>query len=184
MGNYLWGKNTATSITSDNKYTSMENTQRLEVATFAAGCFWDVEAEFRRVEGVIFTTVGYTGGTMPDPTYEQVVSGNTGHVEAVCVEFDPGVVTYERLLDVFFRIHDPTRSFIEKNYRTAIFYHSEKQKKSAEAFRDRLMKSGRYREKIVTEIVPASKFWKAEEYHQQFYEKSGHGYSAIPKYYE
>lgn len=165
-------------------FLGMEIQEQLETAAFAAGCFWGVEAAFRHIKGVVDTQVGYTGGTVAEPTYEQVCSGTTGHTEAVEVLFNPKVVSYDRLLDIFWKIHDPTqlnRQGLDTgtNYRSAIFYHSPEQKTVAEASRDRLQKSGRYgTRKIVTEIVPAAKFWPAEEYHQQFYEKCGRGYCA------
>ncbi|OPX72238.1 MAG: methionine sulfoxide reductase A [Methanoregulaceae archaeon PtaU1.Bin059] len=168
----------------------MEEYQGLEQATFAAGCFWGVEAAFRQVKGVVATEVGYTGGTVPDPTYPQVCSGKTGHAEAVRVIFDPEVVSYDHLLDIFWEIHDPTQvnrqgADIGTNYRSAIFYHSASQKATAEASRERLQRSGRFgRRVIATEIVPASRFWKAEEYHQQYYEKCGRGYCASARYWE
>jgi peptide-methionine (S)-S-oxide reductase len=167
----------------------MEPAGNLEKATFAAGCFWGVEAVFRRVEGVIETAVGYTGGTKPEPTYEEVCSGTTGHAESVELLFDPARVTYDRLLDIFWENHDPTQVNGQgpdtgSSYRSVIFYHTEEQRKKAEASKARLQASGKYSRPVVTEIVPAGTFWRAEEYHQQFYEKSGRGYCAAPKYWE
>jgi len=162
----------------------METENPKETATFAAGCFWGVEAEFRRVKGVIGTAVGYTGGTTPEPTYRQVCSGRTGHAEAVEVTFDPTIITYEKLLDIFWQIHDPTElnrqgPDIGTNYRSAIFYHTPEQKAAAESSKARLPASGKYHgKKIATEIVPATEFWRAEEYHQQYFEKCGQGYCA------
>ena len=158
-----------------------------EKATFAAGCFWGIEAAFRRVKGVIETAAGYTGGSVPDPHYEKVCSGRTGHAEAVEVIFDPAVVTYDTLLHLFWSIHDPTQLNRQgpdagTNYRSALFYHTQEQKEKAEASRARLGASEKFQGKtIATEIVPARQFWKAEEYHQQYYEKSGRGYRAGPK---
>nr|WP_209676366.1 peptide-methionine (S)-S-oxide reductase MsrA [Methanolinea mesophila] len=152
---------------------------RTETATFAAGCFWGVEASFRQIKGVISTRVGYTGGTKEHPTYEQVCSHTTGHAEAVEIVFDPTVVTYTRLLDVFWSIHDPTQMNrqgpdIGSNYRSAIFYHSGEQKEKAGESLKRQQDSPRFAgKKIVTQIVPATTFWPAEEYHQQFFEKRG-----------
>lgn len=152
---------------------------REEKATFAAGCFWGVEAAFRQVKGVIATRVGYTGGRTKHPTYEEVCSGRTGHAEAVEVIFDAGIVSYRELLDLFWSIHDPTQLNRQgpdygTNYRSAIFYHSDEQKTLAEGSRKKLGESGRYgRRQIVTEIVPATPFYAAEDYHQQFYEKQG-----------
>jgi peptide-methionine (S)-S-oxide reductase len=151
-----------------------------DTATFAAGCFWGVEAAFSRVKGVLTTRVGYTGGHTECPTYEDVCSHTTGHAEAVELTFDPAVVTYEQLLDTFWAIHDPTTKNrqgpdIGDQYRSAIFYHSETQKAAAVAAAEKLAKSGKYRRPIVTEIAAASKFWPAEEYHQKYFEKHGDG---------
>jgi len=152
---------------------------REEKATFAAGCFWGVEAAYREVKGVISTRVGYTGGHTDHPTYEEVCSGKTGHVEAVEVTFDPSTVSYQELLDLFWSIHDPTQLNRQgpdygTNYRSAIFYHSREQNILAEESKKGLTESGRYgRRPVVTEIVPAGPFFPAEEYHQQFYEKQG-----------
>jgi peptide-methionine (S)-S-oxide reductase len=157
----------------------MTHTGHIETATFAAGCFWGVEASFRQVKGVLSTRVGYTGGDKENPTYEEVSSHTTGHAEAVEVVFDPSAVTYTQLLDIFWSIHDPTQMNrqgpdIGSNYRSAIFYHSEEQKVSAEESMKKQQESPRFRgEKIVTRIVPASTFWPAEEYHQQYFEKRG-----------
>jgi peptide-methionine (S)-S-oxide reductase len=165
----------------------MDEDTKLDKATFAAGCFWGVEAAFRRVKGVVETVVGYTGGDMPDPTYQKVCSGRTGHAEAVGIMFDPAVISYEKLLDMFWDLHDPTQvnrqgPDVGTSYRSVIFYHSLKQKELAEASKARLSASAEYRGKtIATEIVPAGTFWKAEEYHQQYFEKSGRGYCASPK---
>lgn len=147
-------------------------------ATFAAGCFWGVEAEFRQIKGVISTSVGYTGGTAADPTYEQVCTGGTGHAEAVEVVYDPERVGYDRLLDVFWAGHDPTQRNrqgpdVGTQYRSAIFVHDDEQDAAARASKARLEASGRYRRPIATEIVPAARFWPAEEYHQQYLEKRG-----------
>ncbi|ADI74387.1 peptide methionine sulfoxide reductase [Methanohalobium evestigatum Z-7303] len=153
----------------------------MEKATFAAGCFWGVEAAFRQIEGLLSTRVGYTGGTWENPTYKDVCTGKTGHAEAVEVTFEPSIVSYEKLLDVFWKIHDPTTlnrqgPDIGTQYRSAIFYHNEEQKKKAIESRDKLQQSGKYKKDIVTDIVPASEFYEAEEYHQRYFEK--HGYSA------
>ena len=152
---------------------------REEKATFAAGCFWGVEAAFREVKGVVATQVGYTGGQTKNPTYEEVCSGKTGHAEAVEVIFDADTVSYQELLDLFWSIHDPTELNRQgpdygTNYRSAIFYHSDEQNALAEESRKKLTESGRYgRRPIVTGIVPAAPFYPAEDYHQQFYEKQG-----------
>jgi len=150
----------------------------MEKATFAAGCFWGVEAALRQTKGVTSTAVGYTGGHSPNPTYEQVCTDRTGHAEAVEVEFDPAQVTYDELLEVFWQNHDPTQLNRQgpdygSQYRSAIFYHSPEQHMAAEASKTRLAASGKYRCEIVTQIVPASEFHRAEEYHQQYLEKRG-----------
>lgn len=151
---------------------------RTRKATFAAGCFWGVEAAFREVEGVVSTSVGYTGGSTEDPTYEKVCTDQTGHAEAVEVVYDPEVVTYDELLDFFWSIHDPTTKNrqgpdVGSQYRSAIFYHDKEQEAAARAKMERLQRSGLYRGEIVTEIVPASKFYLAEEHHQRYFEKHG-----------
>jgi methionine-S-sulfoxide reductase len=165
----------------------MEGTGRPQKATVAAGCFWDVEAAFRKVDGVLETVVGYTGGSVPDPGYEQVESGTTGHAEAVGIVFDPSVVTYEQLLDIFWGIHDPAQAggqgeYTGSQYRSAIWYHDEDQKNAALRSRDRFAGSGRSGNRpILTEILPAGDFWPAEECHQRFYEKCGQGYCTTPR---
>ena len=153
-----------------------------ERATFAAGCFWGVEAAFRGIEGVVQTAVGYTGGHAPRPTYEQVCGHATGHAEAVEVWFDPAKVAYEQLLETFWQIHDPTtrdrQGFDFGNqYRSTIFFHSPEQEASSIASRER--EQATRRRKIVTEIVPASAFYGAEEYHQRYFEKSGRASCAV-----
>jgi peptide-methionine (S)-S-oxide reductase len=155
---------------------------RLEKASFAAGCFWDVEAAFRKVDGVLETVTGYAGGSLPDPGYEEVAGGATGHAEAVGLVFDPGIVSFEQLLDIFWSIHDPAQSggqgdYTGSQYRSIIFCHNEEQKTAATRSRDRLAVSETCRNRpVLTEILPASEFWRAEECHQQFYEKCGQGY--------
>lgn len=150
-----------------------------EKATFAAGCFWGVEEAFRTLPGVISTTVGYTGGTTQHPTYEQVCTGTTGHMEAVEIQYDPSVVSYDDLLKFFWTIHDPTSldkqgPDVGSQYRSVIFYHSNEQKEKALKSKDDLQQSGVYTHKIVTEILPAQPFYKAEEYHQQYIKKQSH----------
>jgi peptide-methionine (S)-S-oxide reductase len=150
----------------------------MEKATLAAGCFWGVEAAFRKVKGVVSTSVGYTGGSFKDPTYEDVCSGRTGHAEAVEVEYDPSRVSYDELLTVFWDNHDPTTlnrqgPDIGTQYRSAIYVHTPQQKAAAIASKENLQKSGRYKNPISTEITPASQFYRAEDYHQQYFEKSG-----------
>jgi peptide-methionine (S)-S-oxide reductase len=147
-------------------------------ATFGAGCFWGVEAAFRQVPGVVSTAVGYTGGTMANPTYEDVCSDRTGHAEAVEVEYDPSRVAYEDLLRVFWENHDPTTPNrqgpdVGTQYRSAIFFHTPEQQSAARTSKEALDRSGTYRRPIVTEITPASTFWRAEDYHQQYLEKRG-----------
>jgi len=150
-------------------------------ATFAEGCFWGVEANFRRVLGVSSAVSGYTGGKTENPSYEDVCTGRTGHAEAVEVEFDPGVVRYEDLLEVFWATHDPTTPNrqgpdVGTQYRSAIFYHNAAQEAAARASKERMVASGRFNRPIVTEIVPAGPFYPAEEYHQKYFEKHGmHG---------
>jgi peptide-methionine (S)-S-oxide reductase len=148
-----------------------------EKATFAAGCFWGVEAAFRKVDGVTKTTVGYTGGKKTNPTYEEVCTDRTGHAEAVLVEYDPLKISYEKLLDVFWNKHDPTTPNrqgpdVGSQYRSSIFYHTSEQRDAALSSKKRLEESGRHgRKRIVTEIAPATEFYPAEEYHQMYYEK-------------
>ena len=152
----------------------------LQTAIFAAGCFWGVESLFKQTKGVVETTVGYTGGTTPDPLYRQVCTGITGHAEAVQVKFDPRVVSYEELLSLFWRMHDPTTQNrqgpdVGIQYRSAIFYHSEDQRKAAEKSREEFDRSGVYINKATTQIAPASTFYAAEDYHQDYFEKQGSG---------
>ena len=148
----------------------------MAIATFAAGCFWGVESAFRRVDGVTETSVGYTGGHMPDPTYEAVCMSQTGHAEAVRVTYDPDRVTYDDLLAVFWASHDPTQKDrqgpdVGHQYRSAIFAHSAEQEAAARASMAALAESGRHTRDIVTEIVPAGPYYQAEDYHQQYNEK-------------
>ena len=151
--------------------------QDMEKATFSGGCFWCMQAIFDQVKGVISTAVGYTGGHKETPSYEEVCSGKTGHTEAIEILYDPSQVTYEELLDIFWKNIEPTmlnRQFVDfgTQYNTAIFYHNEEQKHLAEASKEKLEKSGEFYKPIVTEIQPASIFYKAEEYHQHYYKKS------------
>jgi len=148
------------------------------VATFAAGCFWGVEARFAVIPGVLDAEVGYTGGTAEEPTYEEVCSDATGHAEAVRLRYDPDVVTYEQLVEAFYAMHDPTTEDrqgpdVGSQYRSAIFFHSSRQEEIARAVTARLEASGAYDDPIVTEIVPAGTFWRAEDYHQDYYERRG-----------
>jgi peptide-methionine (S)-S-oxide reductase len=147
-----------------------------ERATFAAGCFWQVEADFRKVEGVTRTTVGYTGGSLDSPTYEDVCTDRTGHAEAVLVEFDPQRVSYEELLNVYWSGHDPTQlnrqgPDVGTQYRSAIFVHDQAQERAARESKERIQP--RYDRPVVTDIVPATTFWPAEDYHQRYLEKRG-----------
>lgn len=148
----------------------------MKKATFGAGCFWGVEAAFRRVPGVIATAVGYMGGTLENPTYRDVCSGTTGHAEVVQVEYDPSQLSYDDLLNIFWAIHDPTtlnRQGPDRGaqYRSVIFFHDAEQQAAALASKQKLELSGKYQQPIVTEITPASTFYRAEEYHQQYLEK-------------
>ena len=150
----------------------------MEKATFAAGCFWGVEATFRQMPGVTSTRVGYIGGKTENPTYKEVCTDRTGHAEAVEVEFDPAKVTYAQLLKVFFENHDPTQVNRQgpdwgSQYRTAIFFHSPEQHAQAEQFKQELEKAHAYSKPIATQIVPAVTFYPAEDYHQQYLEKRG-----------
>ncbi|HTY41485.1 MAG TPA: peptide-methionine (S)-S-oxide reductase MsrA [Thermoanaerobaculia bacterium] len=149
-------------------------------ATFGAGCFWGVEEVFRKIPGVRATAVGYSGGTLDHPTYEDVCSDRTGHAEVVEVDYDPLAVSYDKLLDVFWENHNPTQlnrqgPDVGTQYRSAIFFHDAVQEAEARASKARLEKSGRFARPIVTEISPAKPFWRAEEYHQRYFEKRGGG---------
>ena len=150
----------------------------MERATFAAGCFWGVEAAFRQLPGVSATRVGYTGGRVPDPSYRLVCTDTTGHAEAVEVTYDPDRVSYDDLLEIFWSNHNPTTRNrqgpdVGSQYRSAIFTHSPEQEAAARASKERLDGSGRWNGPIVTEIVPAAEFYEAEDYHQQYLEKRG-----------
>jgi peptide-methionine (S)-S-oxide reductase len=154
----------------------MEN--QTEKATFGAGCFWGVEATFRKVPGVTATAVGYAGGKTQNPTYKDVCTDTTGHAEVVEVQFDPAQVSYDTLLDIFWENHDPTTKNRQgpdwgTQYRSAIFVHSPEQQKQAQASKERLQASGKWGRPIVTEITPAPEFYRAEDYHQQNLEKRG-----------
>ncbi|HUU13650.1 MAG TPA: peptide-methionine (S)-S-oxide reductase MsrA [Terriglobia bacterium] len=150
----------------------------MEKATFGAGCFWGVEATFRQIAGVVSTTVGYMGGTLANPTYKDVCTDRTGHAEVVEVAYDPAKVDYDVLLKVFWENHDPTTlnrqgPDVGTQYRSVIFFHSPEQEVAARASKERLESSGVYKRPVVTEITPATEFWRAEEYHQQYLEKRG-----------
>jgi len=157
----------------------------METATFAAGCFWGVEAAFRRVAGVTGTAVGYMGGQHDNPSYEDVCTGRTGHAEVVQVTYDPAQLGYDDLLEVFWENHDPTTPNrqgpdIGTQYRSAIFFHTPAQQTAALASKQRAEAEGRFPRKIVTEITPAGPFWLAEDYHQQYLEKRGLAVCHIP----
>jgi peptide-methionine (S)-S-oxide reductase len=152
----------------------------LQLATFAAGCFWGVEESFRKIKGVKSTMVGYSGGRWANPTYNDVCTDLTGHAEAIQLQYDPQEVSYEDLLEVFWSIHNPTTKNRQgfdygTQYRSVIFYHTPEQELSARKSIEELEKSGRFRNRVVTEIVSAATFYKAEEYHQKYYEKKGGG---------
>ena len=149
-----------------------------EKAAFAAGCFWGVEAAFREVKGVVKTAVGFAGGRTKNPAYEEVCTNTTGHAETVLVEYDPAIVSYEQLLNVFFSIHDPTTlnrqgPDVGSQYRSAIFYYTPQQGKAAQIFKKKLTESGKFKKPIITEITPAGEFYQAEDYHQRYYQKHG-----------
>ena len=152
------------------------------VATLAGGCFWGVEELIRKLPGVIDTTVGYTGGQTPDPTYDVVKTGKTGHAESLQIRFDPSKISYEEILRYFFTLHDPTTPNRQGNdigtqYRSAIFFHDEEQRETAERVKKEVDASGKWKKPIVTEIVPASDFYSAEEYHQDYLQKHPWGYN-------
>jgi peptide-methionine (S)-S-oxide reductase len=153
----------------------MKTKQNLQTATFANGCFWCTEAVFKRVKGVASVVSGYAGGNVANPTYWDVAMKSTGHAESLQLQYDPKIISYDLLLDIFWATHDPTTRNrqgydIGPEYRSVIFYHNEKQKKTAEASKAKLEKSGKYKKPIVTEIVPFKSFYKAENEHQNFYE--------------
>lgn len=158
--------------------------QSLETATFGGGCFWCTEAIFKRLRGVEEVASGYSGGKADNPSYEQVSTGTTGHAEVVQIKFDPAVISFEKLVEIFFNLHDPTTLNKQgadegTQYRSVIFYHSDNQRKEAERVKDRIAASGLYASPIVTEIVPYSAFYSAEEYHLNYYENNkGQGYCA------
>ena len=156
----------------------------IETATFGAGCFWGVESAFRSIPGVTDAAVGYAGGKTENPTYDDVCTDETGHAEVVQVEFDPAVVSYEKLLEVFWSNHNPTTlnrqgPDLGTQYRSVIFYHSPEQRAIAESSKAALEKSGKFRSPVVTQIEPAPKFYRAEEYHQRYLEKRGRSHCAI-----
>jgi len=169
-----------TAINTDNSVSSER--QELATATFGTGCFWCTEALFQQLKGVQSVTSGYSGGKVKNPTYEQVCSGETGHAEVVQVVYDPKVISFVELLEVFWKIHDPTTLNRQGNdegtqYRSAIFYHDAEQKKLAEEYKQKLDKSGAFNRPIVTEIAPYGEFYSAEKYHQNYFnDNSNQGY--------
>lgn len=160
-----------------SKTIKTEKPDNLPVATLAGGCFWCVESEYRALNGVVYTVSGYTGGELENPTYQDITTGKTGHAEAVDVYYDPEIITYRELVDFFLRrAHDPTQLNrqgvdVGTQYRSAIFYHNEEQKKEAEEAIKAATEAKIWKDDIVTKVVPAQKFWPAEDYHQQYYEK-------------
>jgi len=156
---------------------SLKSAEPFETATFAGGCFWCMEPPFDKIDGVLSTTSGYTGGHVENPSYKDVSSGGTGHIESIRIVYDPAKVDYEKLLQVFWHNIDPlavNRQFCDtgKQYRSAIFFHSEEQRLMAEASKKELQSSGRFQKQIFTQILPAEEFWQAEEYHQDYYKKN------------
>ncbi len=150
----------------------------MATATFGAGCFWGVEEAFRNTQGVTETAVGYMGGHLENPGYQAVCTDRTGHAEVVQIQFDPSQIDYERLLEIFWQLHDPTTlnrqgPDVGTQYRSAVFYHDQAQQDAAASMKERLQAGGRFRRPIVTEITPASTFWRAEEYHQKYFQKNG-----------
>lgn len=151
--------------------------EKTDTATFGTGCFWCTEAIFEQLSGVVKVTSGYTGGTKDNPTYEEVCSGATGHAEAVQLVYEPSKISYDELLEVFFQVHDPTSlnrqgADVGTQYRSAIFYHTPEQKQKAEYYKTEVDKSGSYDKPIVTEIAAATKFYPAEDYHQEYYQNN------------
>jgi peptide-methionine (S)-S-oxide reductase len=163
----------------------MSSTDQLEVATLGGGCFWCLEAVYDRLEGVVSVESGYSGGEVPNPSYQQVSSGKTGHAEVVRVTFDPQVISYREILQVFFSIHNPTTlnrqgADVGTQYRSVIFYHGEEQKMIAQQVIDEIEQEGIWEDKIVTQLTPLEKFYLAEEYHQEYFEKNPYqGYCQV-----
>jgi peptide methionine sulfoxide reductase msrA/msrB len=162
--------------------TAQTSAGKRELATLAGGCFWGMEEIIRKIPGVLETSVGYTGGSVPNPTYKLICTGITGHAEGVQIAFDPAKISYEEILGYFFRMHDPTTLNRQHNdvgtqYRSAIFYHSEEQKQTAERVKEQVNKSGKWKKPVVTEITKASQWWPAEDYHQKYLIKNPGGYN-------
>jgi len=173
----LFVSSTTTAQQQNQKAMNKENENRLETATFGAGCFWCVEAVFQQLKGVKSVTSGYSGGHVKNPAYREVTSGNTGHAEAVQVKFNPEQISFRQLLEVFWKTHDPTTlnrqgPDIGPQYRSAIFYHNEEQKRIAEESKNEMDRSGYYNNSIVTEIEPFTNFYVAEDYHQDYYDSN------------
>src|SRR5687767_4205350 len=178
--------------TSDNNYTTMSTSlmnssaEKIDTATFGTGCFWCTEAIFEQLDGVLKVTSGYSGGHIKNPTYKAVCTGETGHAECVQIQYEPEKISYDELLEVFWQVHDPTTpnrqgADVGTQYRSAIFYHNDEQKKKAEHYKNELNKNGAFKNPVVTEIAPASKFYTAEDYHQEYYQnnKNANPYCAV-----
>ncbi len=159
-------------------YMTLNKKSNIEIATFGAGCFWKPQEMFDQLPGVIKTTVGYMGGGVENPTYEMVCTDTTGHAEVTQVQYDPSIISYENLLKTFWTIHDPTQinrqgPDVGKQYRSVVFYHTDQQQKLAEKIRQAMINSGNFTAEVVTEILPSTTFYEAEDYHQQYYKKQG-----------
>jgi peptide-methionine (S)-S-oxide reductase len=174
--------------TQSNKTSAamMNVNEKVEIATFATGCFWCTEALFEELKGVLKVTSGYSNGHVPDPTYKDVCTGETGHAECVQIQYEPDKISYDELLEVFFEVHDPTTlnrqgADVGTQYRSAIFYHNNEQKEKAIYYKNELDKSGAFKNPIVTEIAAAEKFYPAEDYHQEYYQnnKNSNPYCAV-----
>jgi peptide-methionine (S)-S-oxide reductase len=181
--------------TSENKYNSMSSSlidpsekinEKIDTATFGTGCFWCTEAIFEEMNGVVKVISGYSGGKVPNPTYKQVCTGETGHAECVQVLYEPDKVSYDELLEVFWQVHDPTTlnrqgADVGTQYRSVIFYHDKEQKEKAEHYKEELNKNQAYKNPVVTEIAPFTKFYPAEDYHQEYYQnnKNANPYCAV-----
>ena len=177
---------------SDNNYTTMSTSlmnstsEKIDTATFGTGCFWCTEAIFEQLEGVLKVTSGYSGGHVKNPTYKEVCTGETGHAECVQIQYEPDKISFDELLEVFWQVHDPTPLIrqgadVGTQYGSAIFYHNEEQKKKAEHYKNELNKNGAFKNPVVTEIAAGSKFYPAEDYHQEYYQnnKNANPYCAV-----
>lgn len=178
--------------TSENNYKTMSTSlmnssaEKTDTATFGTGCFWCTEAIFEQLDGVLKVTSGYTGGHVKNPTYKEVCTGETGHAECVQVQYEPGKITFDELLEVFWQVHDPTTlnrqgADVGTQYRSAIFFHNEEQRLKAEHYKSELNKNAAFKNPVVTEISPATKFYTAEDYHQEYYQnnKNANPYCAV-----